>query len=226
MHEIFKLTSRAAVTALFIFMAVGYSSAGHEIVYELTLSPQDLSIGTLRGFHTVRLPDCIPTRDVAAPEMPVKVLQFAIPDKNADYMVEILDDEKSVIPGEFSVYPAQASCVTGQKCPFTEPDKDIYQSSVSYPGARAVLVKKGTLMGVDIATVHVYPLAYIPAERQLILHTQIKFRLVDKTIENSAHPNEPDQQNKNKILQNKSRVGRKQTKQFLKKLLANPEALE
>jgi len=135
-----------------------------EIIYELEFSPEDLAVHERQGFHVVELPDCIPSRDVGRPQLPLKVLQFAV-DINKDiHGIEIIEDEKVEIEGAFDIYPAQAACRMDQECSFTEPDPQIYGSDQSYPAKRAMVAERGMLGGTDIATVHVYPLEYIPQE--------------------------------------------------------------
>jgi len=200
--------------------------ADDAIVYELTYSQNDLKFEKQEGFDTVKLPDCILSRDVGSPEIPIKVLQFAIDDKANKYSVQILSDETVEIPGQYYLYPAQQSCPLNKECPFTEPTDEIYNSSQSYPQDLIQLGKKGTMSGVDIAAVVVYPLEYIPAQQKLVLHTKIKFQLVEKKVKHRVSIRSSHKTLKQKVISRKSPKTKRQTKRLLKKLLSNPESIE
>jgi len=200
----------------------------HEISATYDFQPEKLIFNQLNGFDTVRLPDCGLITDEGQPQLPVKVLHFAL-GQNLDYShIEILADETAPLAGEYHIPPVQDS---------DNPDPAVYGSAALFPEKPVVLHKIGTLAGQKIATVYVYPLSYSPAKKTLTVHKNIRFKIHLRPpvslIRNLSYPmlsktrlgrsltpatNDP--------LQSKSLKAKEAIRDLIRDVVENPESME
>ena len=205
---------------VFLFASIHPNSAkAEDLICEINFLVDEMSFGRENGYDTVTLPDCIFTIDPGKPRLPLKVLHFAI-DRDKDISdIEIITDTTEEIQGEYNIYPAQKPTRMDQKPELTPPDKATYNSSESYPESRVEIKAKGSLSGTKLVTVHVYPLEYIPVEKKLILHTTMKFRIVQES-KSTLSPQSVQLVAKRTVKSNDT------IKSMLEKIVANPEYIE
>lgn len=217
-NKILLFTLLIIFQAFYLFASEN-SNYVKELRCELNYSNNDLSIRSKDGFDIVSLPDTIDTIKVGKPQLPVKVIQFAIdPDKTLSG-VDIVEDEARPIEGLFNIYPAQKIRLLTEARIFTEPDSATYSSSSSYPPERVKLICQSVCHGITIVTVAVYPLEYVPAERKLILHTHIIVRLTEKLPPGQKHLRwKKEHKGTKKSLEN--------AKLWLKRNVVNPHDVE
>jgi len=197
-----------------------------EIIYEVKFSLDDVSFGTQNGYDTVTLPDCIFTMEPGKPQLPLKVLHFAIDqDKNISD-IELIADTTEEINGQYYIYPAQKPTRMDEKLEFTPPNKDTYNSSESYPKEKVEIKAKGSLSGTKIVTVHVYPLEYIPIEKKLILHTVMRLKVVQENKSSSSASIQTETTTSAPSIAKRSIKGNDTIKSMLKKVIANPECID
>ena len=208
-----------------VFVCTVSANQGNELIYEIEFSQEDLSFDKINNYDTVDLPGCILLREVSKPQLPFKVVHFAIDSDKEVSHIEIIEDISEDVSGEFIIYPAQKSTRYSGAYKFTAPDLSVYNSSVGYPQERVQLQAKGSLSGINIATLHIYPIEYVPIEKTLILHERLRFRLVLKNkIVSSVFSNmrigavEP--------LNNRSYKGNAIIRDMIKKVVANPVDVE
>lgn len=75
-----------------VFISLCSIIHAEEIVYNVEFAQTDLAVSQREGFDYATLPDCIYTREPGKPELPIKVLHFAIPVDMEVSSVEITDD--------------------------------------------------------------------------------------------------------------------------------------
>ena len=199
------------------------ATAKEELIHEVKFSADDLFFGILNGYDTVILPNCIATIEPGKPQLPLKVLHFAIDQDKEVSGIEIIADTNEEIQGKYNIYPAQKPTRMDEKIEFTPPNLSIYNSSESYPESRVEIKAKGSLSGTKIVTVHLYPLEYIPAKKKLILHTTMRFKVVQK---NKSSPRANIQTEATTAIQSvgkNSGMENDTIKSMLKKVIANPK---
>lgn len=191
---------------------------GKETTYQLNFSTDDLAFSRLSDYDAVKLAGCFSTRDVGKPELPFKVLQFALDYDKELESAEVVSDFKEPIRGIFNIYPAQESVRFTEAREFTEPDQTAYASAKAYPESTVEVVSQGVLSGINIVTIHVYPLEYIPAQKRLLLHSNLKLKITQKKkISSSKIPSS---------ITSKSLKGKETLSNYLTKIVINPQDSE
>ena len=190
--------------------------------HELFFLKEDLQFKQEQGYDTVSFSDTSIIRKPGEPQLPVKVVHFAVdPDKSYD--VKVLVDEVEVLEGLYHILPAQESARYNSKRKFKEPDQKIYGSNDKYPKKVVVVKNKGRLIDVDVVTLFVYPLQYSPEAGTLFLHKHIKFELIEKA---SRRKSRKAAGFKRSMRKGKSLKSGKRVKNFLKKVVVNGQALD
>ncbi len=202
------------------------AAQSEDIIHEIEFSQSDLNITAEEGYDIIKTNWHASTREAGKPQVPYKVYQFAVANDIEVTGIEILEDVTEKLEGEFLLYPAQESQHYGSQYSFTNPDKDAYASQELYPAEMIKKVKSGNLSDVNIVTVHVYPIQYLPAQKELILHKKIKFKLSseERTGKNTAASSSKDiKHRKRKTISDKSD---KALKDAFKKVFTNSEAVD
>ena len=151
-----------------------------ELTQTLDFSKASLAFEKERDFDLVKLRSAYLMSEVGKPALPVKNIFLALPDKAEVTGIEIISAQTEILPARFYIFPAQPSIPlsrTPDPNSFAEPLPDVYNSSAAFPESPIRYVKTGSLGGKRIAVLQVYPLAYIPAQRNLIFHSSIQFKL-------------------------------------------------
>ena len=138
-------------------------------------------------YDFITMPGLDITTEIGRPCIPVKTVSFYIPRGKAVKGIRIDSIRKSALPGAYLLMPAQPeSPLTGGLDEVRAlPEKAVYSSPDPYPASPVSHVRTGYMAGRTIASVQVFPLQYVPADRQVILNTNIVFtvELADAEIE-------------------------------------------
>jgi len=196
-------------TVFFFFTLVAFAGVSER---EVTFSSDDLSFTEIEGYDFVKLEGCgSTTREIGAPSLPRAAFSLLIPQGAEVTSVEIVTIDKEEIAGEYKVYPTQhpQPFIKGKVFPFVEPDEDIYAQTTPYPQEIIENPHTGSMGGYRLASLLIYPLQYIPADKKLIFHSRIKFKV---TYEENARSFRTKTEKQNKIF-----------KERVKKLILNPE---
>ncbi len=165
---------------LIIFVGLHNAFCG-EIKKTIEFSFEELSFLKSDGYDKVYLSGGNITDQVGAPQLPVKSISFSLPADSRALSIEINTFEKERIPGIYHIFPAQPpqilSLSKDKPIPFTSPDLQIYSSSEAYPVKVAELMGAGYMGGFQIAEILIYPLEYLPREKELFLYTKIELTL-------------------------------------------------
>jgi len=219
------------ILVIFCVFISGAALADEDFIsYSVQLSPTDLKIeeiGEGRAvYQRVTISENnLSLREPRYPELPLVAVHLVIPaDKDVEG-VEVLRDVKENIPGQFTIYPAQKSVRYGTERVFIPPNRLAYSSSASYPGEIVKIKSEGYLSGSRIVTLHVYPLEYIPSQKQLILHPLIEFKvnLKDRSLQDPEVQSQ--MQIEENIRENKSAEGKAIIKSMLTKIVGNPQSI-
>jgi hypothetical protein len=177
------------LSASFLLFCVSSASLvfGGSIGHTLRFSASDLQVSYQDGYAIPSLPGCEPGWTVGKPMLPIAVCRVLIPTGASASTVEIVSCATETLAGEYQVLPAQMPRpVSAIQAPaFVNPDPAVYQSNQLYPTVPARLQGTGDKTGFRIAEVFAYPLHWLPAQRRLVLSTEITFRVnyeEDKTL--------------------------------------------
>jgi len=125
--------------------------------------------------------------------------------------VEVVSVDTIELESEYEVYPTQQPqpFLKDKVFPFVEPDDDIYSQNVPYPEKVIQSAHTGSMGGFKLANLFIYPIQYIPAEKKLIFHSKINFRV---TYEDKLRSPNTKTEKQNRIFRER-----------IKKLILNPE---
>ena len=151
---------------------------------ELTFSPE-------KGFERVSLTGATALGDPGHPQLPIKFVQIAIPTSEEVERAEILSTTRQELVGEHNVYPAQPMVEmsrSNEEIEFVPAEPKIYNLSTEYPGKLVEVLHHGFMAGQHIVSLALHPVQYTPAEGKLVLHTEIRLRLIFKPASRQPVP--------------------------------------
>jgi len=196
---------------IFIFFFTLVAFAGI-LEKEVTFDINDLSFTEIEGYDFVRLEGCKSTIvELGAPCLPKVSFSLLIPQGAEVIDIEIVSLDTEEIAGDYKVYPTQhpQPFIKGRVFQFVEPDKDIYSQTILYPEKVIQSAHTGSMGGYKLASLLIYPIQYIPADKKLIFHSKIKFRV---TYEEKLRSLNTKTEKQNKIFRKR-----------IEKLILNPE---
>jgi hypothetical protein len=152
----------------------GVSAQGTTVI--ISFEAEQFLFDQVRGYDRVRLIDGSVIGQLGEPVLPTLQIKVAIPSgtEATDIHVRSVDSEE--IAGSYHLFPGQPPArLDGSPAPpFVEPDERVYSSTADYPGKLGELVGQTDLAGQQMAVVTVYPMQYVPATGQLILHQELE----------------------------------------------------
>jgi len=139
----------------------------------------DLTIARLDGRDVVRLRGAATTTDIGFPELPLKVITFALQEGMVAVGVDAEVTAERRLDGSYDVRPVQPQVPLSRPGPMdlVAPDPVAYASSAPYPERAAALLANGMLAGRPVASVAVFPVRYAPAEGRLTLCESVRVTL-------------------------------------------------
>jgi hypothetical protein len=205
---------KKSLSFVFLFFVLSVSLYGGEINYTMEFSPQELSFSVLGDYDIVRLKGCVQMEETGLPSLPARYVSFIIPADAKVVGVKIESSMFTPIPGVYNIFPAQKPIPfsTRKKFLFSEPKKEIYSSYYPYPEKTVEYIRTGNLCGYRLAVIRVYPVRYIPAEKEIKLLTAISFTV---TYENGLNPTGPVSSLQKSIFSER-----------VKKMVVNPEEVK
>ncbi len=140
------------------------------------------------GYDLIILSDESETREIGAPLLPRKIVNFLIPPNAEITKVVVISKREIEIPGFYRIYPCQKPFPFSHPeiAEFFPPDAYIYSSSDAYPAMDIEFYPAGKKSGYRIAGIAIYPLKYIPAQGKLLLTTSITIQLEYTQRENNV----------------------------------------
>jgi hypothetical protein len=183
---------RQATVGLFVFAVLCIASvlAASESgrAYSVSFSDQalraderqlaeDAYAGT--SFQLVTMEGLDLSGELGEPCLPVKVVHVYVPRGKAVGRVVIESQQARSLPGQYLVMPGQMEIPTNSVEPAEPvlPDPKVYALAEPYPASPVEVASVGAMAGRKIASIRVYPLQYVPAERKLLFNDELSFRL-------------------------------------------------
>jgi len=169
----------AILSVAVVSLVLGWSDAvfaSHQTTVIMTVDPGRLQFDRRQGYDLVRLDGAQSIGRPGEPTLPVRQLHIAIPAGHEAVSVTVRPVESQELPGLYHILPGQPPrpLDDSPRSPFVEPNEEVYASSELYPAKLGRLVRQTDLAGQQMAVVTVYPLQYVPATGQLILHREME----------------------------------------------------
>ncbi len=156
-----------------------YQPQGTEVV-SIDFSVTDLAFSSSEGFDIIYLKGCDITDQVGEPQLPVKLLQVALPPGSKVEQVVVTNSESQILPKEYLVFPAQPPQILSRKnepISFVQPRPKIYNLTQEYPGKLVEYTQTGFMGGYQLAGILVYPVQYIPTQKKIRFYSHIEFEV-------------------------------------------------
>jgi hypothetical protein len=149
------------------------------ITKTLNFSLSDFVFKKIDGYDLIILSGESETREIGAPLLPKKLVNFIIPPDAEVTKVVVISKREIEITGFYHLCPCQKPFPFSHPeiAEFIPPDEYIYSSSNVYPAKDIEFYPAGTKSGFGIAGIAIYPLKYIPAQGKLLLTTSITIQL-------------------------------------------------
>lgn len=148
----------------------------YSLQYTINFSKEDLNFDTFQGFDMMTMKECSHLTEYGKPMLPVKHLLIALPDDMKATDIRILSLQKQAIQGFYTIYPAQRPQKLGEN-PTSNLDLHLnraaYLSPLLYPERIVHEGKQTDLAGQSMIEITVFPLQYLPLQKQLNLITSI-----------------------------------------------------
>lgn len=111
------------------------------------------------------------TDEIGNPELPAQIVSFVLPIDAVVTGITINSVTKSKLNGSFLVFPTQPPIATDSSnvVPFVQPNTKVYDSSTPYPEKMAEIIEDGMTHGYHVVTLKVYPVEYLPKNREIYL---------------------------------------------------------
>ncbi len=174
---------------IFLLLITATFVAAGEIIQTITFSPNELVMGTDKGYDFIRY-GINPNYDdvVGYPALPELPLYIVVPPSATVTGVEVLSADERTIQGEYLVMPAQNTRPFSvmEEPAFVEPNPEIYNSKSIWPEAIVDYHSTGTKSGFRVGSFRMYPVRYLPSERKLVFCANLKLRITYQ--ENAVEP--------------------------------------
>ncbi len=187
--------------------------------YTVHFTRDDLSFDKLMGYDMVNLKDGGFLTELGKPMLPSKELKIALPAGMAVISVQVVNTTEEEISGEYNIFPSQPPMKIGNSdvdANFVQPDNQTYTSSQPYPSELVRFINQTDLAGQSMAEVEIFPLRYVPSQKQLTYCTSITFEINGSSGYECGDYLSP----------NISEDGRRTYEQTAKEMVGNPEAVQ
>ncbi|MGA1823814.1 MAG: C25 family cysteine peptidase [bacterium] len=185
--------------------------------YTVTFKKEDLLFSKVKGYDSVRLKDGAYLTEIGKPQLPLKSIRVLIPPGSEVKGISI--DQSSVIKldGSFTIFPAQEFKVDFlPPPPFIPPDPVVYEQSNAFPDNVVTYVGESYIGSTyKVAHLVVFPLHYVPKDKELRLSTSITFSL-------NLSKREPDVP----AIRQRSHIAQRSYALIAKESVINPEEAE
>ncbi|MCX6841413.1 MAG: C25 family cysteine peptidase [candidate division WOR-3 bacterium] len=155
-----------------------------------TFSPEEVKFTEADGYDVPDLRGYVSTSAPGEPIIPQAIVTFVVPSNATVTNVEVVNSEKTELPGTYDIYPTQTPrplSVTTQP-EFVGPDPAVYGSSAEYPGKLVEFGYTGTKTGYRLCGVSAYPLQYSPATGKATLYTSLTLKVTYQENSYAATP--------------------------------------
>jgi len=134
----------------------------------VTTNQSELTFSTNSWYDVVALPEGFYTKEIGAPQLPVRTISILIPIDKMVSSITINSTTIQQLSGTYNIYPVQTPIPTNMtldSSPFDDPNPVIYNSTNPYPDIQYTISSDGYPMGYHVVTITFYPLEYIPLSK-------------------------------------------------------------
>ena len=183
MQIVSRSVLRSTVVGLSVIITFGWLvPAGGHITRTLTYSPSELVVTDENGYQTISLPGCSWMTKVGCPALPFVMEEVPVGRGEWARAVSITHVEYEELPGEYLICPAQAH-MSEEGTYWVDPNPEVYESSAPYPGQWVHLAGQREGGGSPLASLYVFPVQYVPAERKVRVCRSITFTVYTEPID-------------------------------------------
>lgn len=168
---------RIAFVLVLLALSTGQAQADSDY-QTFTFDKSRLKSSKISGYDVIRYGDLELSREIAAPQVPVKLVRLALPPgkRIASVTIEELDSEE--LEGWYVLFPTQApQPLSHPEVEFIEPADQFYSSTDLFPSEVVQVASRGYFSGYNIGTLLVHPVQYSPVRQKLIFHSRIVIRI-------------------------------------------------
>jgi hypothetical protein len=171
---------RGGSTAVILALALSVLGAGGGYAATHTeyveFDPADLKFSRAEGYDLVSLGGDRWLNRPGEPRLPVEPYRLALPPGTRVECASISVEAGFTLDGEFSILPSPvpqplSSAQLGMYAPHPG---SVYLMDGLYPASAGEHVGAGTIDGIPICDIILYPLRYKPSERELVLSTRVR----------------------------------------------------
>jgi hypothetical protein len=167
--------------ALVLIFFFGLAQAEADEIYQsVDFTIADLVFSSSQGFDVVYLKGCDITDQVGEPQLPVKLLQIALPPGSKVEQVVVTKVESQTLPTDYRIFPVQPPRILSsmnEPIPFVQPKPKVYSLPEEYPGKLVEYTETGFMGGYQLAGILVYPVQYIPDQKKIKFYSHIEFKV-------------------------------------------------
>ena len=144
---------------------------------DIRFSPRELKVKPSGGYVRLELDGCLPSWDVARPELPVRAVTVEIGSGSlVNYQVSVINFNK--IEGSYRVRPVpRPQILSLPRRPDPPPDQNIYNSPGPYPKEAIRFQGIHNFMGKRVAEFLIYPVRYYPRTGEIELMNRLVINL-------------------------------------------------
>ncbi len=197
---------------LFINLAV--LSFLNGIILDIPLEHINYKIEKINGYDRILLNRCaVLPHEPGCPEIPAFVCHFIIPKDQTVKKLKILEEDWEEYYGQFKIYPKQKEISLESTYVFTEPNCEIYGSTVPVPIRPIISYTCGNLRGYRILQIAVAPLKYIPKQEKLFYLKNLRCEVITEYHTSGVAP------------MRQTNLSKKLSDNFLDKLVINSHVI-
>ncbi len=151
-----------------------------QVHYAVTFSADELTVRQVDGYDVVRLADGAALAEAGQPLLPTQIVHIALPAGMQVTGVRVVQTQSVALSGEYTLYPAQPPRPISRpatSADFVPPDPATYAATTPFPAELARFLHQTDLTGQELAVLELRPVQYVPAQKQLILHTTLDILL-------------------------------------------------
>ncbi len=180
----------------FIFLIFDSVTAAN-IENIIRFDKSDIQFFKIQQYDIIRMRELELTHTKGEPQLPAKLIHLNIPDGKKVTAIEIISANHEILKQNLLLLPCQPpQALSNEKreLKLQTPDSEIYQSNVPYPQQIVVLLNISEIQGKQVAGIVVYPLQYLPAQKQVRFYSEIRYRIqLENQGGNSKHfTSQPD----------------------------------
>lgn len=146
------------------------------ITVQCSFDSADLRFAKAHGFDLVTVKGGVLEGEPGEPSLPVKVVRVSVP---AGAVFEGLrwSAVSAELPGQYILAPGQRPAIVGQPAAWTPPEQEAYARDAFGPSEAVVYNARHVQRGFTTLSFRVYPLAFNPAEKRLVLRKELTLKV-------------------------------------------------